>query len=71
MQRTALMLELSGAQINALLTLTSRLERAEVERLVGDELDPDLLLSALEEFHWQLAALGHSAAIALLSDQAF
>lgn len=67
MQRTALMLELEPRQVAALLAFTREVSRSEVQSLLGEAVDPDAVISALEEFHWQLASSGNSDALELVS----
>ena len=52
MQRTTLMLELEPRQVKALL---------------AEDVDPEAVLSAVEEFHWQLASAGDHEALELMS----
>jgi phenylalanyl-tRNA synthetase beta subunit len=67
MQRTTLMLELEPRQVKALLAFTRQVSRDEVKRLLGDDVDPEAVISALEEFHWQLASSGDRQALELMS----
>ncbi len=67
MQRTTLMLELEPRQIAALLAFTGQISRTNVVSILGEEIDLDALLAALEEFHWQLAASGNLEAIELIA----
>lgn len=67
MQRTTLMLELEPHQVKALLAFTRQVSRDEVNRLLGEDVDPDPVISALEEFHWQLASSGNREALELVS----
>ncbi|WP_027951065.1 hypothetical protein [Haliea salexigens] len=67
MQRTTLMLELEPQQVAALLAFTREISRSEVQSLLGEAVDPDAVISALEEFHWQLAASGNSDALEVVS----
>ena len=67
MQRTTLMLELEPQQVAALLAFTRQGSRSEVQNLLGESVDPDAVISALEEFHWQLASSGNSDALELVS----
>lgn len=67
MQRTTLMLELEPQQVAALLAFTRKVSRSEVLSLLGEAVDPDAVISALEEFHWQLASSGNSDALELVS----
>lgn len=67
MQRTTLMLELEPRQVAALLAFTRQVSRSEVQNLLGEAIDPDAVISALEEFHWQLASSGNGDALELVS----
>lgn len=67
MQRTTLMLELEPQQVAALLAFTRQVSRSEVQNLLGEAVDPDAVISALEEFHWQLASSGNSDALEVVS----
>tara|TARA_R110001599_G_scaffold350813_2_gene581512 strand:+ start:16755 stop:16949 length:195 start_codon:yes stop_codon:yes gene_type:complete len=61
------MLELEPQQVAALLAFTREISRSEVQSLLGEAVDPDAVISALEEFHWQLAASGNSDALEVVS----
>jgi hypothetical protein len=61
------MLELEPQQVAALLAFTREVSRSEVLSLLGEAVDPDAVISALEEFHWQLASSGNSDALELVS----
>jgi len=67
MQRTTLMLELEPHQVKALLAFTRQVSRDEVKRLLGEDVDPEPVISALEEFHWQPASSGNREALELVS----
>lgn len=51
MQRTRLMLELEPRQVKALLAFTRKVSREKVKRLLGEEVDPNALITALEIKH--------------------
>ena len=67
MQRTTLMLELEPRQVKALLAFTRQVSRVEIKRLLGEDVDPEAVISALEEVHWQLASSGNHEALELMS----
>jgi phenylalanyl-tRNA synthetase beta subunit len=53
--------------VKALLAFTRQVSRDEVKRLLGEDVDPEAVISALEEFHWQLASSGDREALELMS----